>query len=102
MALEDKSPSQFVEWMFSPLGLAEWPPMEDSLEFSPEELKMIKKIGIPAIPKDVAIVASSPTSEKGKQIVVKADDSNQTLIVEGFISAQSPSVFREEISFPTF
>ncbi len=102
MVLKDKSPSRFVDWMFSPMGTAEWPPLEDSLEFGPEELKMMKKIGIPTIPKNVALVASTPDLERGKQIVVKANDQKQMIIVEGFVNPKSPPVFRDEISFPAF
>lgn len=101
MALKERKPSKFVEWMFSPMGSAEWPPWEDShLEFDSEELKAMKKIGVPLIPKNVALVPLEVDLEKGRQIVVGADDPKRILIIEGFINPKNPPVLKEEIPFP--
>jgi len=101
MALKDRKPSKFVDWMFSPMGSAEWPPWEDShLEFDSEELKTIKKMGIPLIPKNVALVPLTVDPEKERQIVVSADDQKRIIILEGFISPNGLPILKEEIPFP--
>jgi hypothetical protein len=101
MALKERKPSKFVDWLFSPLGTVEWPPWEDShLEFDPEELKTMKKMGIPLIPKNLALVPLAIDLEKGRQIVVSTDDQKRILIIEGFINPKDPPVLKEEILFP--
>lgn len=68
------TPSQFITWMFSPLGFAEWLLYEVAGEFSKEEMRLIKASGVPFLPAGVAIVAHKPAPEKGKQVVVRAED----------------------------
>jgi len=101
MALEERKPSKFVDWMFSPMGSAEWPPWENShLEFDSHELKAIKKMSTPLIPQNVALVPLAIDPEKKKQIVISADDQKRIIILEGFINPKDPSVLKEEIPFP--
>jgi hypothetical protein len=101
MVLKERKPSKFVDWLFSPLGIAEWPPWEDShLEFDLDELKAMKKMGVPLIPKNLALVPLEVDPEKGRQIVVRADDQKRILIIEGFINPKDPPALKEEILFP--
>ncbi len=103
MAIKEKNPSQFVDWMFSTLGTAEWPPYEDSLlEFDRDELNAMRRMGIPFIPKNVALVSKFPDFERGKQVVVKADDKKKIIILEGFINPKDFPVIIQEIKFPNF
>ncbi len=90
---KNNTASDFIDWMFSPLGSAEWPPSQNSLEFSPDELKMIRSSGIPTLPQNVSIVANKPDPRKGKQIVVKSDNVGGRIIVEGYIRpTEGPSI----------
>jgi hypothetical protein len=97
----EKTPSRFVQWMFSTLAHAEWYLIDAPGEFNVEELKMIKKSGIPLIPPDVAIVPYKPDLERGKQVVVKADNTRNILIVESYIDPQMLPVRTRQWKFPT-
>ncbi len=98
----EKKPSRFVQWMFSNIGYAEWYMVDAPGEFHAEELKMIKKSGIPLIPPDVAIVANKPNPERNKQVVVKADNTKNKILVESYLNPQNPPVRSHEWDFPQF
>jgi hypothetical protein len=95
----EKTPSQFVNWMFSAFGTAGWHVSEDSMEFSPDEMKAIKR-NSPVVPKNVDIFAYHPKFTRGKQVVVKADDSRRMLIAEAYLNPQKKPVFVSEWPFP--
>ena len=85
---------QFLSWMFSSLGVAEWPPYEGGLEFSPEEEAMIRKTGIPFIPANLVLIPHEPDFEKGRQVVIRADIG--MLIAEGYEDPEdSPVVVKK-------
>jgi len=88
-------PSDFVKWMFSSLGTAEWPPSEWELDDVDRE--GMRSAGIPILPKEVGIF-SSPQSDVLKHIIVKSDDSKGVLIVEGFLKPGEPPVFVKQWS----
>ena len=81
-------PSQFVKWMFSTFGTAEWPPAEDS----PDEaaLEGAMALRIPIIPRDVAIIRDKPDPDAGKQLVVRPDDLKGAVIAEGYLKPEGP------------
>jgi hypothetical protein len=98
----EKTPSQFVKWMFSPMGSAEWYMVDEPGELSSEELRMIKKTDAPLLPPDVIIVPDKPNLEHGKQVVVKTDDVKSMLIVESYLDPKEPPVRTREWEFPKF
>ena len=85
-------PEQFVEWMFSPIGSAIWPPVEGGGEFSPEEEKMIQKTGIPFLPSGVSLVSDKPDMDRGQQVVVRGYDERQMMVVVGYLDPQDALV----------
>ena len=89
-------PSDFVSWMFSELGAAEWPPSEWELDET--ERRGMRSIGMPVIPRDVGIF-STRRMDAALQIIVKADDSRGMIIVEGFLKPDQPSVLVKEWPF---
>ena len=93
------SPKQFVEWMFSPMGSAIWPPVEGGGEFSPEEEKMIRKTGIHFLPSNVSLVFDEPDENRGQQLVVRGDDERKLLVVEGYLDPQDSPVLVKEWRF---
>ena len=97
VAFPEGLPSEFVNYMFSDMGVAEWPPYEDSGEFSPEELKFIR---IPLIPKDIELVPLYPDPEVEKQLVIKFDDNRGMLIVEGYNDPEQEPVLVREWNLP--
>ena len=85
-------PEQFVEWMFSPIGSAIWPPVEGGGEFSEEEEKMIQKTGIPFLPSGVSLVSDKPDMDRGQQVVVRGYDERQMMVVVGYLDPQDALV----------
>jgi hypothetical protein len=94
------TPEKFVEWMFSPMGAAIWPPYEGGGEFSQEEQKMIQKAGMPFFPAGVSVVANNPDLDRGRQVVVQGDDERQMLVVEGYLDPKVPAVVVKEWMCP--
>jgi hypothetical protein len=86
---------------FCPLGSAEWPPSQNSLEFSPEELKMMRSSETPTLPESISIVADIPDPLKGKQIVVKSGNTGNRIIVEGYILPIEKTKITKEWEFIT-
>ena len=88
-------PSDFVKWMFSPMGTAEWPPAEDGVDET--ALEAAKTQRLPVIPAGLRIVAEKLYSEqKSHQLVVKADDARGMLVVEAYTEPDRPPAFTRE------
>jgi len=100
LAYPNGTSEQFLSWMFSPLGVAEWPPYEGGLEFSPEEEAMVRKTGMPFIPAGLVLVFQEPDMEKGRQVVIKADTEQRLLIAEGYEDPEEFPAVMKEWSFP--
>ncbi len=96
----DAQPSDFVNWLFSELGAAEWPDSEAYAEVDPTVREQAKAIGAPLVPKDVQIVALSPKIEMGKQVVVKFDNARGVIIVEGYLDPEGSPVLTQEWELP--
>ena len=97
LAYPNGTSEQFLSWMFSPLAVAEWPPYEGGLEFNPQEEAMIRKTGIPFIPANLVLISQEPGLEKGRQVVIRAD--NGLLIAEGYENPEESPVVVEKWPF---
>ncbi|QPJ62367.1 MAG: hypothetical protein G3M70_11005 [Candidatus Nitronauta litoralis] len=86
----DGKPSDFVNWMFSPFGTAEWPPTEGMVEMDEMVGMQARSIGAPILPNSVRMSSFQLVSEPGKQVVVKADDTRGMILVEGFLDPEGP------------
>ncbi len=91
-------PSDFVNWMFSPFGTAEWPPTEAMAEMDEMEGMAARSIGAPMLPKAVRLFPFKLDAEAKKQVVVKADDATGQIIVEAYLDPKSPPAL--EASWP--
>lgn len=89
-------PSDFVSWMFSEIGTAEWPPSE--WELDEMEREGMRSAGIPILPKEVGVFSNQRT-DVARQIIVKAYDSKGLIIIEGFLKPGQPSVFVKQWPF---
>lgn len=89
-AFQNPKPSQFVSYLFSDMGAAEWPPSEDYPDII--ELEELKRARLPVIPAGVSYSPLKPDVNKGKQIVVKYNDDKNIIIVEGYIDPQQQPV----------
>ena len=88
-------PSEFVKWMFSPMGTAEWPPAEDGVDTM--ALEQAKSIRMPVSPAKTRIVPETPRpDEPSRQLVVKGDDARGMLMVEAYRNPGGPPVFTRE------
>ncbi len=93
-------PSQFVRWMFSTLGSAEWPPSEEMAEVHPILREQAQAIGAPLIPKGVALVPREPRADRGKQVVVHADDAHHKIKVDAYLHPEAEPVLTREWDLP--
>lgn len=96
----EAKPSDFVDWMFSEIGAAEWPDSEAYAELDPTVREQARSIGAPLIPKDVQIVPLNPKVEMEKQVVVKFDDLRGVIIVEGYLDPKDPPILVQEWQLP--
>ncbi|MGP0630546.1 hypothetical protein ACTRW9_12610 [Nitrospina sp. 32_T5] len=93
----DQRPTEFVKWMFSTVGKANWPPSENG---HGDEVEAAKSLRIPLIPKDTLIVPGQPHLNKaGRQLVIKGDDRRGVLVAEAHFDSRHPPVFTREIPF---
>lgn len=98
----EKFPSDFVKWMFSAMGTAEWYIVDQpGVEFSADELKAMKKGGIPLLPQDVRVVRDKPDPQYEKQIVVKPDDARRMIIVDIYLNPNGAPLRTREWAFPS-
>ncbi len=99
-AYPEGTPEDFLNWMFSSMGVAEWPAYEGGLEFGPEEEAMIKKTGMPFIPAGLSLIAQEPDVERGRQVVVYANEEENSLVAEGYENPSEPPVIVKSWPFP--
>lgn len=96
--LPNGTPRQFVSYLFSSIGSAEWPMEEESNEgISQEEAQAIR---MPLLPKGVRFTHSKPNPSFGKQIVLKWDDARNVVIVEGYLDPTLPPDLTREFTLP--
>ena len=89
----NKQPSEFVDYMFSVMGTAEWVVTND-----PMELEALKSIGIP-IPPDSVQINYSHAENAEKQVVVSANDITSTIIVDAYIKDHDEPELTTNIPF---
>jgi hypothetical protein len=96
VAYPEGGPSQYITYLFSPMGTAEWPLSEDN----PEGLSAadLRAAGIVPLPTGVAIVARRPQPGRGKQLVLSAADGHGVVVARGYLSATEEPVLVEDWS----
>jgi hypothetical protein len=92
-------PSEFVDYLFSGLGSAEWPDSASYAEHESLAREQANAVGAPLVPSNVAFVPHDLDGAKGRQIVVSADDANGMIILEGYIDPYADPVLHREIEF---
>ncbi len=93
VAYPDGGPSEFVSFVFSDLGAAEWPLGEYA---DPLELEQQRALGMPVLPADVAVVHGSTTPDAGLQVVLRGDEDCGCVVVEGYTDPEGSPVLRRE------
>ncbi len=93
-------PSEFVKWLFSDKGKAEWPDSLDNDDSNPDVRNKAFKEGAPIVPKSVQFFAGRTDLDSGRQLIVKANDALRTIIVEGYGDPQKKPDLKREWSLP--
>ena len=85
----DGKPSDYVNYIFSDFGIAEWPLALD--EFEEEQMR---SANIPPLPRNVALVPNNPdpSLELKLQVVLRAADAEGVVIVEAYKDPQAAPV----------
>ncbi len=92
----DCKPSEYVGYLFSSLGSAEWPPRV-GLEFTAEEARMAR---IQVLPEDVTIVPLRPRRHLDKQLVIGYDDDEGVVTAKAYEVWNDKPVFEREWPLP--
>ena len=92
----DCKPSEWVSYLFSTLGSAEWPPRA-GLEFTAEEARMAR---ILVLPDDVAVVPLRPRRHLGKQLVIGFDDAAGVATAHAYEAWNEKPAFEREWPVP--
>ncbi len=95
--MQTGKPSELVSFLFSDLGVAEWPEADDGNPMAREQHRATR---IPMAPGNVALVAGHPDARIKRQVVLKADDATGVLIAEGYADPAGPPVFTERWPMP--
>ena len=85
-------PSQYVSFLFSDMGVAEWPTAVDEMEEKQMKSGMVK-----VLPAGVALVPLTPKADVKQQLVVKFDDAKGVIILEGYLDPKQPPVLVSEV-----
>ena len=93
-------PSEFVKWLFSEKGLAEWPDSLDNDDSNPDVRNKAFKEGAPIVPTNVHFFAGKTDPNSGRQLIVKANDVSRIIIVEGYGDPQKKPDLKREWSLP--
>ncbi len=93
-------PSEFVKWLFSEKGKAEWPDSLDNDDSNPTVRNKAFKEGAPIVPRNVQFFAGKTNPDGGRQLIVKANDASRTIIVEGYGDPQKKPDLKREWDLP--
>ena len=93
-AFPQGTPGQFVSYLFSDMGVAEWPNAASEME-----QQQLRSAMIPTLPQDVALVPLQPNLNGKKQLVVKFDNEKGLILLEGYLDPRKPPVLYREITF---
>lgn len=96
----DGTPRQFVSWFFSPMGVSEWAPEDSSNEYNPDEIDALHQMGLETRPAGVALRHTQPDLTVQRQVVVKWDDAEGTIILEGYLDPNLPPAYTKSFKLP--
>lgn len=88
--------SEWVSYLFSTLGSAEWPPRAGQ-EFSEQEARIAR---IAVLAEDVAVVPLRPRRNFARQLVIGFDDGHNLVTADAYAAWNQPPVFQREWTVP--
>ena len=83
--------SDFVTYLFSDLGAAEWP-----IAFDEMEEEQLEAIGQPSLPRNVIVSPFKRNQPNSKEIVLIADNANRAVLVEGYVAESNEVAFEAQ------
>ncbi|REJ85755.1 MAG: hypothetical protein DWQ36_08230 [Acidobacteria bacterium] len=92
---EDATPSRLVSYLFSDLGIAEWPIATSELERD-----QLRATRTPALPRNVALVPRRPDRSHLLQVVIAADDAAGEVVLSAYQNAFSQPLLVERRPMP--
>jgi hypothetical protein len=95
--MQTGKPSELVSFLFSDMGVAEWPEADEG---NPAVREQHRATRTPMAPGNVALVARNPDPRAKRQVVLKADDDKGELVAEGYADPARPPVFTERWPMP--
>jgi|GEM_PF-1280599 len=88
MIYPNGKPSDFVEYLFSDLGVAGWP-----LAFDEQEVEQMKAVGMVPLPREVVVSPRERQKPQQKELVLVPDDASNKIEAKGYLPEQdSPNV----------
>ncbi len=86
----DRKPSDYVSYLFSDLGVAEWP-----IAIDEQERQQLRAAGIPPLPPGIPLVPNRPDPNHERQVVIRADDTEDVVIIEVYETSNSQAIFSQ-------
>lgn len=100
VVLPNGTPRQFVSWYFSSLGTADWAPTDEPGEFGSDELESMRNVGMALRPAGIRYTHTKPDTTYQKQMVLKWDDAEGTIILEGYLDPSQEPIFTKSFKLP--
>ena len=88
--------ANFVNYLFSDLGAAEWP-----IAFDEMEAEQIESIGQTPLPRNVVVSPLKRNQLNSKEIVLAPDLENQVVVVKGYLPGSQEVVWENQWSLGT-
>lgn len=87
--MESGKPSELASFLFSSIGVAEWPDSEATGSMEKEQSRATRT---PLFAEGVAFVHGEPDARRGKQVVLRGDDAKSELVAEAYLDGSKPPV----------
>jgi len=91
VAYPDGQASDFIDYLFSDLGSAEWP-----VAFDEYEENAMRSIGQVPLPSNVVVSRLNRTSPSQKELVLVANNAERKVLVKGYLANEPKVVFEDE------
>lgn len=96
-AVQESKPSALVSFLFSDLGVAEWPSADMDDAMAAEQMRATRT---PMFPRDAALVHLQPQAGIGKQLVLSGDDTTGEIVAAAYLDAAQPPVWTHRWPMP--
>lgn len=92
-------PSELVSYLFSDIGVAEWPAGDSGGAIEREQMQATRT---PMLPAEGALVHARPDPRIGRQLVLSGDDDSGEIVATAYLDPTRPPVYTERWGMPEF